>query len=282
MSSIFGRLNFNFDDSKFGDSIYLTEETKNYLNTAPVDLKTWQLDDIANGNIQMTDYYKNPVINISNQLKANVINLSNVANTIEFFDNTVDTANLISGLNSLYVEIENFIKHTNNISGVQTATSSTNEIGNDAINYPDYDSAVNLGQQLLLLVNASDGVQNSTPLLGSMTSLFIGEELISNTSILTNDYITVNNSLRLSGPESNVFSNLTSDQVNTIISHVNTANTMIVTRREHDWHFYRTGLEIVDDYFKVEKLTRLGNTQTYLVSNLIGTDRYKSNLSANT
>lgn len=281
MSSIFGRLNFNFDESKFGDSIYLTDETKNFLNTAPVELTQWQLNDIANGNVQLTDYYKNPVINVSNYLKSNAENLNVSLLSIEFFDNVVDTSNLFSGLANLIVEIENFNSHTNNVSGVSAATSTTNENGTDAVNYPDYDSAVNLGQQLLLLVNASDGVQNSTPLLGSMTSLFIEDELISNTATLVNDVITVSNSLRLQGVDNNVYSNLTSTQVNTIINHVSTANTLIAGRREHDWYFYRTGLEILDDYFKVEKLTRLGNTQTYLVNNLIGTDKYKTNLSAN-
>ena len=282
MSSIFGRLNFNFDETKFGDSIYLTDEAKNYLNTAPTELQTWQINDIANGNIEMTDYYKNPVINVANQFKSNVQNLSTVLSTIEFYDNVVQSANLISGVANLIIEIESFKSHTNNVSGVNTAVSSTNELGTDALHFPDYDNAVNLGQQLLLLVNESDGVQNSTPLLGSMTSLFIEDDIVSNTAILVNDVITVNNSLRLQGVDNNVYSNLTSTQVNTILSHVTTANTLVAGRREHDWNFYRQGLAVLDDYFKVEKLTRTGNTQNYLVNNLIGTDRYKNNLSGNT
>jgi len=282
MSSIFGRLNFNFDETKFGDSIYLSDGAKKYLNSAPTNLQTWQINDIANGNIELSDYYKNPVINVTIQLLNNVYTLNAVANTIKFFDNVVDSQNLISGLANLVIQIEEFRKHTNNVSGVNTAVSTTNENGTDAIEYPDYDSAVNLGQQLLLLTNASDGVQNSTPLLGSMTSLFVGDELSSNLTILKNDLPIVNSSLRLDGPENNVYSSLTSTQVNNLINHITTANTLVAGRREHDWNFYRTGLEILDDYFKVRKLTNLGNTQTYLVNNLIGTDRYKNNLSANT
>lgn len=282
MSSIFGRLNFNFDEAKFGDAIYLSDGAKEYLNSSPTELQTWQINDIANGNIEMKDYYKNPVINVANQLKSNVQNLSTVLSTIEFYDNTVQSANLISGVANLIIEIGSFKSHTNNVSGVNTAVSSTNELGTDALHFPDYDNAVNLGQQLLLLVNESDGVQNSTPLLGSMTSLFVGDELISNTTILVNDFLTVNNSLRLGAPDNNVYSNLTSTQVNTILNHVTTANTLIAGRREHDWNFYRQGLAVLDDYFKVEKLTRTGNTQNYLVNNLIGTDRYKNNLSGNT
>jgi hypothetical protein len=282
MSSIFGRLNFNFDETKFGDSIYLSDGAKKYLNSAPTNLQTWQINDIANGNIELSDYYKNPVINVTIQLLNNVYTLNAVANTIEFFDNVVDSQNLISGLANLVIQIEEFRKHTNNVSGVNTAVSTTNENGTDAIEYPDYDSAVNLGQQLLLLTNASDGVQNSTPLLGSMTSLFVGDELSSNLTILKNDLPIVNSSLRLDGPENNVYSSLTSTQVNNLINHITTANTLVAGRREHDWHFYRTGLEILDDYFKVRKLTNLGNTQSYLVNNLIGTDKYKNNLSGNT
>jgi hypothetical protein len=282
MSSIFGRLNFNFDETKFGDSIYLSDGAKKYLNSAPTNLQTWQINDIANGNIELSDYYKNPVINVTIQLLNNVYTLNAVANTIKFFDNVVDSQNLISGLANLVIQIEEFRKHTNNVSGVNTAVSTTNENGTDAIEYPDYDSAVNLGQQLLLLTNASDGVQNSTPLLGSMTSLFVGDELSSNLTILKNDLPIVNSSLRLDGPENNVYSSLTSTQVNNLINHITTANTLVAGRREHDWHFYRTGLEILDDYFKVRKLTNLGNTQSYLVNNLIGTDKYKNNLSGNT
>jgi hypothetical protein len=284
MSSIFGRLNFNFDDSKFGSSLYLPDETKEYLNTAPTELQTWQINDIANGNIQMTDYYQNPVINVTNQLKNNVITLQSVISTIEFYDYVVDSANLISGLANLVIQIEEFKKHTDNVCGANSAFSTTNESGTDAANYPDYDLAVNLGQQLLLLTNTSDGVQNATPLLGSMTSLFVGDDISSNSTTLQNDRFTVNNSLRLVtvGDSSNIYCNLTSTQMNTLISHVTTANTLLGGRREHDWNFFRTGLQVMDDYYKVDKLTRLGNTQTYLVTNLIGTDKYKNNISANT
>lgn len=280
MPSVFGRLNFNFDDSKFGSSLYLPDETKEYLNTAPTELQTWQINDIANGNIQMTDYYKNPVINVITLMQNNVATLNSVVSTIEFYDYAVDSANLVSGLANLVIQIEQFKKHTNNVSGANSATSTTNESGTDAENYPDYDLAVNLGQQLLLLTNASDGVQNATPLLGSMTSLFVGDDISSNSTILQNDRPIVNNSLRL--VSTNVWCNLTSTEVNTLISHITTANTLLGGRREHDWNFFRTGLQIMDDYYKVDKLTRLGNTQTYLVNNLIGTDKYKNNLSANT
>jgi len=147
-----------------------------------------------------------------------------------------------------------------------------------------------LGQQLLQLVNVTDGVQNASPLLGSMTSLFIGDELASNLTIITSDLQALNATIRQvvvvggGDPPSNTFyySNITAANANTIMSHFATANTMLRVRREHDWDFYRNGVSIVNDYFKVDSLGRLGNTQSYLVNNLIGTDRYISNTLANT
>jgi hypothetical protein len=281
MSSIFARLNYNFDSSKFGSSLYLTDETKQFINNTPTGLETWQLNDIANGSIELTDYYKNPLINTINSLDSSVNSAISKYSTIEFFDTVDESFNLSSSLANLQSEIVEFRKHTNNVSGVTLVTSTTTENSDTVLDYPSYDTAVNLGQQLLLLVNAHDNVQNSTPILGSMTSLFIEEELILNTINVESVYSTINNSLRLD-LDNNVYSNLTSTQAEIILSQLETANSLISTRRNHDWDFYRNGLTIVDDYNKVEKLTRLGNTQTYLVNNLIGTDRYKNNLSANT
>jgi hypothetical protein len=52
--------------------------------------------------------------------------------------------------------------------------------------------------------------------------------------------------------------------------------------RENDWYFYRASVQILDDYRKIERLTRLGKTQTYLIENLIGTENYIDKLSSNT
>jgi len=76
-------------------------------------------------------------------------------------------------------------------------------------------------------------------------------------------------------------SNLTANQINTIITHVQTANTLISTRRYHDWNFYEKAYEILNDYYFVNQFTNIGNTSTYLVNNLIGTDLIKTNI-ANT
>jgi hypothetical protein len=272
MSSIFGKLGYNFDSAKFGDSLTLPDKVKTYLNTAPVKLETWQLNDIANGNIQLTDYYKNPVLNICNQIMANVNTIIAVVNTITTYDSIPAQAvmsSLSSNVNSTIIEFQKFISHTSNISGV---TNSRKTAGTD-IDYPDYNKAVNLGQQLLLLTNQSDSVQNSTPLLGSMTSLFVGNDLAANLTVFLSDLSTLNASIR---PVTT--SSITLSQATAILSHINTANNLVTTRKDHDFNFYRNGQIVMTDYNKVSRLTKLGNTQTYLVNNLIGTDKYKDNV----
>ena len=292
MPSVFGRLTYNFDDTKYGDAFYLTTETKNYLNTSPIEIKTWQKTDIANGSIQNTNYFKNPVINVTNTI-ISTVNTFNVvfANVVSF--DSAPTLNLdfaYQTIATLELELAKYKTHTSNVAGVNDSTQTVTGDGASIIDYPDYKKSVGLGQQLLQLVNVTDGVQNASPLLGSMTSLFIGDELSSNLTINTSDLQALNATIRQvvvvggGDPPSNTFyySNITAANANTIMSHFATANTMLRIRREHDWDFYRNGVSIVNDYFKVDSLGRLGNTQNYLVNNLIGTDRYISNTLANT
>lgn len=281
MASAFGRLNYNFDDTKYGSSIYLTTDTKEYLNTYPLVIKTWQKNDIANGNIQNSNYFKNPLSTICDQLSANVNTFSSLISTIINYDNvSVNIAALSAATTNLNIEIINFKSHTSNVSGLTKSTSSVDETNKTVTEYPDYQKATGIGQQLLQIVNATDSVQNSSPVLGSMTSLFIGSELSSNLTTIQTDITTVNNSIRLfSG---NLVSNISTSTVNTIISHFQSANTILGTRRDHDWNFYRNAISLVNDFNQVNGLGHLGNTQIYLVNNLIGTNSYITNIAANT
>jgi len=279
-ANVFNRLSFSFDTSKFGDAIYLSQDTKNFLNTQPISLETWQKNDLANGTIIATNYYKNPVLNVCNDLKSSTQNLYNLMLTIVTYD-TASGAALQYSANTLLTEIELFKQHTSNVAGVTKAEATTPENGSPVVEYPDYDSAVQVGQNLLMLLNNTDGIQDSTPVLGSMTSLFMGDEITSNTLIITGDYPTLNSSLYLDA-NSNIASNITSTAANAIVTHLQTASGMLNTRRLHDWNFYQQGLILLEDSDKIDNLENVGNTQLYLINNLIGTDEYKQKLSSNT
>jgi hypothetical protein len=79
----------------------------------------------------------------------------------------------------------------------------------------------------------------------------------------------------------NVVSNITVTEANLIVTHLQTARGMLNTRRLHDWNFFANGRSLLEDYNRVDKLENVGNTQIYLINNLIGTDSYKQKISAN-
>jgi len=270
MASIFERLGFNFDTNKFGDAQYLTPQAKAYLNAAPIELSQWQQDDIANGDVVLTKYYKNPLANDCNLLIANTTAIIDFIQTHEF-DSDSGSANdtLLITAQNLANELGYFASHTDNVSGVNVMTSNTDTI-------PSLDSASSIGNFLLRVVSVSDKIQNTTPLLGSMTSLFVGPEINSNVYVVNSNLTTLNNSDNGMG-----VSNVTQSQVLTINTNLETLNTFIHYRRTSDWEFFTNATSIVLDTVTVSTFNNLGNTQTYLINNLIGTETLKNNL-ANT
>ena len=272
-NSVFARLNYSFDDKKFGDSIYLTDQAKKFLELAPPDVTEWQQNDIADDLVTRSRYYVNPTANVCSTLLANANIIFESANNdpANTFTQTGagNAAMELANTTALFItEIIAFKSHTDNISGLTIATSNSTTI-------PQLDSVVSIGQQLLTLTNTTDGISNSTPMLGSLTSLFIGDDLANNNLTIYTD--------RLAMDAANVggISSLTANQINLIITHVQTANTLVSTRRYHDWNFYEKSYQILSDYYFVKKFTNMGNTSTYLVNNLIGTDIIKTNI-ANT
>ena len=270
-NSVFARLNYSFDDKKFGDSIYLTDQAKKFLELAPPDVTEWQQNDIADDVVTRSRYYVNPTANVCSTLLANANIIFESANNdpANTFTQTGagNAAMELANTTALFItEIIAFKSHTDNISGLTIATSNSTTI-------PQLDSVVSIGQQLLTLTNTTDGISNSTPMLGSLTSLFIGDDLANNNLTIYTD--------RLAMDAANVggISSLTANQINLIITHVQTANTLVSTRRYHDWNFYEKSYQILSDYYFVKKFTNMGNTSTYLVNNLIGTDIRKTNIS---
>jgi hypothetical protein len=296
-ANVFLRLNYDFDSTKFGESVNLSNSTIKFLEDNPVSLTEWQKIDIANGNFTRTDFYKNPTINVTNMLWSNINTFNSVINTIYDFDaNSNPKSALIAPITNALgsTQISLFQRHTNNISGVTVSTPTFNESTLTNIDYPDYDKATGLGQELLLVLNETDELANAIPVLGNFRCLFLNDDIANVSILIGSDISTLNSSIRVESilnpntdpgapPTISVnLSNLTSGQINTIFDHANTANTLIYKSREDDWFFYRTSVKILDDYRKIERLTRVGKTQKYLIDNYIGTDNYLTKLASNT
>lgn len=265
MSGVFDRLNFNFESSKFGDAVYLTPSANAFLNIAPLAISSWAQSDLANGSVALSNYFLNPLEDVCSYLTSNSTSIqttiNNIINTTGFSVAPAAANNCANAAANLIVQISQFKSHTDNVSGARAMTSN-----NDII--PSLESATSIGNYLLRIVNTTDSVSNTVPLLGNMTALFIKDDLIAN-------------STTISGYPATITSTSTAAELNIITDTLNTVNNYIYTTRTNDWNFYSTSSVIIKEYLTLNKIENMGGTQKYLANTLIGTDRLKENL-ANT
>lgn len=262
MGSIYGRLGFNFDTANFGGADTLSQGALNYLSNSSINLSGWQIGEIANTNVG--GYYQNPYNDNLGEIFVYITGIAAYANTSAYgYDNPDVANNMLLAATSGQTSVTNFTNHTNNLSGV---TRSSNTAA-----YPDYNSGLNVGRQVLQLVNKSDGVQNTTPILGNFTSLYIANTIADYTTTLRNDYITLANSF--SGANSNISNSV----MNTIIYDIQSLSTIIDARTTSDITFYTNSLEIVKEYIDVLQFSNLGETQNNLIE-IIGTTKLKDDL----
>ena len=187
MSSIYSRLGYNFDSTLMGTDVNIAPGANNYLNNSSLQLSQWQVNDIANASA--SGYYQNPY---TSTLSSLTITLTNMAISCNTSNITFDTAStqadvLYTTINNTLDSIASFQTHTNYISGVQKSS--------DVSLYPDLNSGLSVGRQVLALTNKSDGVQNNTPVLGNFTSLYIQDQVNSLYATVTKDSTILLNSI---------------------------------------------------------------------------------------
>jgi len=85
----------------------------------------------------------------------------------------------------------------------------------------------------------------------------------------------------ISTVDSNLVSNLTLTQINTIVTNVGALGTTMNTRRTHDENFYANCNIILEQYNEMKKYKSPGTSETNIINDYIGTTRLKNNL-ANT
>ena len=273
MASVYGRLGFDFDSNN--TTVFtLSDEAINHLNTSPSFLpKAWQVTDLAENNTG--GYYKNPTANVYTTLYANTSLIFAAANTdpANNFPSATHNEgyNLANTANNFLITLNQFKSHTDNISGVTALADA----GTTARDYPYRESALGFGKFLIYLTHQTDGISNGSAALGSFTSLFVNDQLNANNAIVANDWITFRNSLNVSN-----VCNLSGAAINTIISHIQTANTLIDTRRTHDINFFRNSAQVVQDFGKVSQFSNMGPIDAQLANNYIGSDKLVSRLNS--
>ena len=283
MTTIYEKLDLNFDTDKFGDVNVLDEKTIRYYTEFPNTLKDWQYSDITSGTLLRTDYFRNPVINVSSELRITVNSMIEIANGVSYTNSPSVGNSIYSTAVSTLTEIDAFISHTNNVSGVSAQSMSTPDV-------PSYDLALSVGNEILRIVVSEEQVLNASPFLGNFTSLFIESDLQDLNDVIVNNVTELANSITttfyedppLSGNYYTInVSSLSSNNVNTIYDNITSVYNLVHDRRIEDWEFYQRSRQIINDYMMVIRFNSIGNTQKTLISDYIGTDRLKNNL-ANT
>jgi hypothetical protein len=268
-NTVFGRLGYNFDSTNFGGADQLTDGAKKNLGIQQNNLYTWQYRDVADSTASRSKYYRNPTANL-------YIALRNTANSINILAQNLSLSNIATQANNFIIELDKFKSHTDNISGVIDIT--TNETVD--IDIPVYETAIAAGETLVPLLYSTDNVANTVGALGSFTSLYINDKLSANLTILTADYASLNNAQLLSGLPPTLKSTLGGVTLEAINSHIAIANTMINTRRLHDWNFFKQSRAIARDMGIVSQFSNMGKMKSHLTYYKIGTDELIANVSA--
>lgn len=261
MSTILGRLGYNFEDEGNTKVLNFSTDAVAALNTVPSLIPDWGYEDLRNDDVN--GYYKNPVINVTNT----IITLSNsiveLACTISSggFTDVIDTANSIA----LFVAPQ-FRNHTQRISGVVGVTDD------QLPNLPHYDSAVAQGRALTYVAYQSDNVTNSSLVMSSLTSILIDDDLNDLYNVANTQYYIVLYSLTDDGMGGNT-SNLTSGEILNVKNAFVTINTTFETRRTHDETCFTNGQTILNEFNTIKSIATPGETQTNLLTNYVGSDK---------
>ena len=260
-TGVYATLGYNFSDPN-GVIQPLSKDAQNHLNAMPAFINSWQAKDISNNAVG--GYFQNPMdthLNTIITVSGNLIIAANTANTNGYSN----ALSIMTSANSLLTQAQSYLDHTNRISGV-TAFS-----GQDLTN-PYYDTAMGLGKTALYITNQTDGITNTSPILGSFTSLFVGPQIYSYANTLSADLIILTNAV-----SANTLSNAQITQINTDITNT---NSLLTARQTADVTYYANLRTFVNNYNSVKQFSNMGDTQTYLLNNFIGTPKLISRINS--
>jgi hypothetical protein len=260
-TGVYATLGYSFDDPN-GDIEILSTDAQTHLNAMPAFIDSWQAQDIANNTVG--GYFQNPMdpyLNTIITVSGDLIIAANTANTNGYSNALV----IMTSANSLLTQAQSYLSHTNRISGVTAFT------GQDLTN-PYYDTAMGLGKTALYITNQTDGITNTSPILGSFTSLFIGPQIYNYANTLSADLIILTSAISAN--------TLTDAQITQINTDITNTNSLLTTRQTADVTYYTNLRTFVNNYNSVKQFSNMGDTQTYLLENFIGTPKLLSRINS--
>jgi len=260
--SIFGRLGYApYSGSNVSD---LSAAVKKQMDTMPAMLQPWQKTDMENSNVG--GYFTNPVKVATEDLWDSANNIIAVPNLSQISN----ISSILTSAQSLFTAANNFIQHTDRISGLT-------EPPEDNPTLPTYKTASSVGKMVMYLVYQTDGVQNNAPIVGCFSSLYTNDDLVTYQNIIQGYATTIQNSINVESieepPSTTYTSNLTQQQVSSMVTNLGNIVTFMNSRRTSDVNFYYNSRTIVDEYNTMKTFNNMGQTETDMVTNLIGSDK---------
>ena len=282
-AGVFARLGYNFDDPNETIQVF-SDKTKAQLNAVPALLDSWAGKDLATSNV--SGYYKNPlatdVQTISDSANS-IVSLVTAANGLLGLTGTITTLFANIANTNLATVCQSYKLHTDRLSGVRNFDDDVGANTSAIYTSPYKDPAIGYGKSAMYIVNQTDGIVNTAPILGSFTSLFVGPQINANSSIISTYYNIINNSITITtdgGGNTIHTSNLSQTVVTTIDSQLANTTIFLANRENHDKNYYANLKVVSEDYQELRKLQNLGESESTLIEDFIGTDKLLSRLNA--
>ena len=282
-AGVFARLGYNFDDPNETIQVF-SDKTKAQLNAVPALLDSWAGKDLATSNV--SGYYKNPlatdVQTISDSANS-IVSLVTAANGLLGLTGTITTLFANIANTNLATVCQSYKLHTDRLSGVRNFDDDVGANTSSIYTSPYKDPAIGYGKSAMYIVNQTDGIVNTAPILGSFTSLFVGPQINANSSIISTYYNIINNSITITtdgGGNTIHTSNLSQTVVTTIDNQMANTTIFLANRENHDKNYYANLKVVSEDYQELRKLQNLGESESTLIEDFIGTDKLLSRLNA--
>jgi hypothetical protein len=285
-NSIYDLLGFPTNDPILSDAtLEFTPDIKMQLNLMPSLVNTWQQEDIANQDT--SGYFINPNQignNTANAATSIIINSSSMMTPIT--GNTSQITSLLENANTkastlLHTTIPAFEYHTQRMSNMVS-------MGSDMTN-PHYELSTGYAKILSFIVYRSDGIEDNSTHIGSFGSILAANAISANANTLltlSNLYAaTINASTTGTGTEGDPYvtvytSNISLSNAQALSDSADAVYNLMTTYMSQDKTFYTNTKNVIDSYNKVSGFSRLGQTQTDLIMNHIGSDKLKTRLNS--
>jgi len=277
--SVYARLGFNSSDPLINAvSQNYNSNVQTQMSILPPLIKPWQANALGGGTVT-SSFFVNPVANVT-QL---IWNTSNTLSGLTF-DLYAYPPNAIANAALANVYSTSSILSSNNANSYLYITNKqSNVIPVDGdTTTPHYNTATAQGKMLSYITNQTDGVQNSSVMLGAFTSVTLGNTLANLYSTMSNLTIVLQNSLsfyeRGDPPVTYYTSNISTANAQALQNVVSTINFIMSYYPAQDSQFFQNSANVIRDYGTVSQFNNLGQSQSYLINNFIGTPTLINNL----